>query len=93
LAPIEYPDGYQVRQVRHNGEMKFAGHAVFISEVLRGEPVGLYQIDEYLWRLYFSMVPLGILDTRTMRMRRIKRRGSNRQQGARGATPPAPPAG
>jgi len=93
LAPIEYPHGYQVRKIRHCGDMKFAGHAVFVSEVLRGEPVGLYQIDEYLWRLYFSMVPLGILDTRTMRIRRIKRHGSNRPQGARGAAPPAPPAG
>jgi len=92
LAPIEYPDSYQVRKIRHSGDMKFAGHAVFVSEVLRGEPVGLYQVDEYLWRLYFSMVPLGILDTRTMRISRIKRLGSNRRQGVRGAAPPAPPA-
>jgi putative transposase len=92
LAPIEYPDGYQVRKIRHCGDMKFAGHPVFVSEVLRGEPVGLYQIDEYLWRLYFSMVPLGILDTRTMRISRIKRHRSNRQPAARGAAPPAPPA-
>jgi putative transposase len=92
LAPIEYPDGYRVRKIRHSGDMKFAGHAVFVSEVLRGEPVGLYQVDEYLWWLYFSMVPLGILDTRTMRISRIKRLGSNRRQGAREAAPPAPPA-
>jgi putative transposase len=93
LAPIEYPDSYQVRKIRHSGDMKFAGHAVFVSEVLRGEPVGLYQVDEYLWRLYFSMVPLGILDTRTMRISRIKRLGSNRRQGARGGGggPPPPP--
>jgi hypothetical protein len=78
-----------VRQVRHNGEIKFDGDTVFISEVLSGEPVGLYQTDEHLWRLYFSMVPLAILDTRTMRITRIKRRTSNRQPGVRGAAPPA----
>ena len=93
LAPIEYPDGYVVRQVRHNGEIKFDGDTVFVSEVLSGEPVGLYQTDEHLWRLYFGMVPLAILDTRTMRLSRIKRRSSNRQPGVRGAAPPAPPAG
>jgi putative transposase len=92
LAPIEYPDGYQVRKIRHCGDMKFAGHAVFVSEVLRGEPVGLYQIDEYLWRLYFGMVQLGFLDTRTMRISRIKRHRSNQKQGARVAAPPGPPA-
>ena len=92
LVPIEYPDSYVVRRVRRNGEIKFDGDTVFVSEVLIGEPVGLYQIDEHLWRLHFSMVPLGVLDTQTMRIGRIKRRTANRQQEARGAAPPAPPA-
>jgi putative transposase len=92
LAPVEYPDSYQVRKVRQNGDIKFAGHAVFISEVLCSEPVGLYQVDEHLWWLYFSMVPLGVLNTQTMRIARIMRHGSNRSNGARGAAPPAPPA-
>ena len=91
LASIDYPADYAVRQVRHNGEIKFANQTVFVSEVLRGEPVGLYQVDEHRWWLYFSMVPLGVLDTATMRIGRLKRHASNRLKGARGALPPAPP--
>lgn len=61
---IEYPDSYTVRQVRCNGEVKWHGHLVYISQVLPGEPVGFYQIDEHTWRVYFGMLQLGLLDTR-----------------------------
>jgi putative transposase len=90
LAPIEYPADYTVRQVRHNGEIKFASQTVFVSEVLCGEPVGLHQVDEHQWWLYFSMVPLGVLDTETMHIHRLRRHGSKRHEGVRGALPPAP---
>jgi transposase InsO family protein len=91
IAPIQYPDGYATRQVRHNGQIKFAGQMVFVSEVLCGEPVGLYQVDEHLWRLYFSMVPLGILDTQTMCIIRTQQHRSNQARKVRGAPPPTPP--
>ena len=92
LAPIEYPDRFTVRQVRQNGEIKFDGQMLFISEVLRGEPVGLSQVDEHLWWIYFSMLPLGVLDTRTMQIGRIARHRPKRVNQKRGAEPPAPPA-
>jgi transposase InsO family protein len=63
---IEYPDSYTVRQVRSNGEMKWQGHRVYVSHVLSGEPVGFCQIDEHTWRVYFGMLQLGVLDTRTL---------------------------
>jgi transposase InsO family protein len=62
---IEYPDSYTVRQVRYNGEVKWHGHLVYVSQVLPGEAVGFYQIDEHTWRVYFGMLQLGLLDTRT----------------------------
>lgn len=62
---IEYPDSYTVRHVRYNGEVKWHGHLVYVSQVLPGEPVGFYQIDEHTWRVYFGMLQLGLLDTRT----------------------------
>ena len=65
---------------------------LFVSEVLRGEPVGLSQVDEHLWWIYFSMVPLGVLDTRSMQIGRIARHRPKRVQEKRGAAPPAPPA-
>jgi transposase InsO family protein len=92
LAPIEYPDGFTVRQVRQNGEIKFGGDMLFVSEVLRRESVGLTQVDEHLWCLYFGMVPLGVLDTRTMQLDCITRHAPKRVNKVRGALPPAPPA-
>lgn len=93
VAPIQYPGHFTVRKVLHNGEIKFGGATLFLSEVLRGEPIGLFQVDEQLWRLYFGMVPLAVLDTQTMRIGRISPHASKRVNPVRGAAPPAPPAG
>lgn len=65
LPRIEYPDSYTVRQVRCNGEIKWQGHLIYLSQALPGEPVGFHQIDEHTWRVYFGMLQLGLLDTRT----------------------------
>jgi putative transposase len=92
IAAIEYPEGFEVRKVRHTGDIKFRGKSIFVSEALNAEPVGLHQIDEHLWRLYFAMVPLALLDTRTMRLSRIARHRARKRQETRGAAPPAPPA-
>jgi hypothetical protein len=39
--------------------MKWKGRFVYISEVLAGEPVGLEEIDEDVWSLYFGPLLLG----------------------------------
>lgn len=70
LPLIEYPDDYLVRKVNPNGEIKVGSQKVFVSETLIGEPVGLNQIDQYTWCLYFASMPLATLDARTMRLAR-----------------------
>jgi putative transposase len=65
---IYYPDNYTVRHPCHSGQIKWQGQFVYVSQLLVGEPVGLYQIDEHLWRVYFGMLLLGVLDTRTQRI-------------------------
>lgn len=59
LAEIVYPDGWQVRQVRQDGSIKWGGEYLFISEVLVGEPVGLEETDADGWRVHFGPVLLG----------------------------------
>jgi putative transposase len=61
----EYPGHYEVRRVRTNGEIKFRGERVFISESLIGELVGLVEIDEGAWRVRFASLTLGLIDERT----------------------------
>ena len=67
---IEYPSGFVVRMIRHNGEIKWRGKLVWVSQVLAGEPVGLCQVDNDRWGVYFGMVKLGQLDERTGRIER-----------------------
>ena len=65
LAEVEYESGVTVRRVRHNGEIKWRGELLYLSEVLAKEPVGLKPIDEDRWELRYSFHLLGILDERT----------------------------
>lgn len=65
LRPPEicYPDGFAVRMVRTNGEIRWQNKLIFISEALAGEPVGLTQLDDNHWILYYSRIPLAIHDS------------------------------
>jgi putative transposase len=73
-----YSDGVAVRRVRSNGEIKWAGDLIFVSEALVGEPVGVEETDEGEWLVRYADVELGCID-RTGRLRRRK-------------PPPRPPA-
>ena len=65
IAPIEYPSSFAVRTVRSNGQIKWKGSLLFVSEVLRDEPIGLVQVDNELWQLYFGTVHLASWNERT----------------------------
>lgn len=65
LPKVEYDDNVIVRQVRHNGEIKWKGTRIFVSETLAGEPVALKQTEEHLWDIRYSSHPLGILNELT----------------------------
>lgn len=70
IPEIVYPDDYLIRKVRTNGEVKWHGKQYFVSELLRGEPIGLELIDEQRAIVYFSKLKLGIIDARKSRMTR-----------------------
>jgi hypothetical protein len=57
-----YPDGHVIRQVRIGGPIKWKGGLIYVSKALTGEPVGLKQIDNQLWEVYFNFTLLGIFD-------------------------------
>lgn len=54
LPEVEYPASFTVRRVRSNGYIKWRGDEVFVGEVLVGERVGLVQVDDRRWELYFG---------------------------------------
>ena len=59
---IDYPPHYEVRQVRTSGEIKWRGELHFLGQALCGEPVGLEQIDDRYWRIYFGPLPVATMD-------------------------------
>ena len=68
LPGVEYDSGVTVRQVRHNGEIKWQGELIYVSEVLANEPLGLTQVDEQQWEIRYSFHLLGVLDQRTKKI-------------------------
>jgi len=68
IPEVEYDSSFAVRHVRHNGEIKWKGHMVYVGQALTGEPVGLLEVGEDLWQVNFSFHYLGVLDERTGRI-------------------------
>lgn len=62
VAEVEYPESMQTRRVQKKGEIKWRGQKLFISETLRGEPVGIEQIDDQRWKVYFAHLELGTIE-------------------------------
>jgi putative transposase len=62
LPEIAYPDHWQIRMVRHSGEIQWRGERLFISAVLVGEPIGFEEHDDGIWHLHFGPVLLGTIN-------------------------------
>ncbi len=64
-ADFEYDAAYEVRQVRTDGSVKWQGGYAFVGEAVRGERVGLEQVDDEVWHLHIGMLCVGVLAGRT----------------------------
>jgi transposase InsO family protein len=78
LPPLEYPDRFEVRYVSANGGIRWNHQWVNVSHTCVGEYVGLEEIDDGVWNVYFGPLKLGRLLERHMRIEdaygRLKRR-------------------
>ncbi|MER9099611.1 integrase core domain-containing protein [Mesorhizobium sp. LNJC405B00] len=63
-----YPAEASVRRVRHNGEIRWNGGFIYVSQALAGEPVAALETEDGQWTLSFHAHPLGIIDTRHMKL-------------------------
>ncbi len=61
LQDPPYPPDTILRRVRSNGEIKWQGQLIFISEVLVGELVGVTETAD-AWNVSFGPVPLGLIE-------------------------------
>ncbi len=76
LHEPEYGPNAEVRRVRYHGYVKWRGAEVFISETLRGEPVGIEHVTEERWTVRYGPLLLGHLDPRNRLQRPRERRGA-----------------
>lgn len=63
IPEIIYPDDMAVRSVKSQGDISWKNRHVYLSETLAGELVGLRQISDRLWDIYFGPIKLAQLDT------------------------------
>ena len=70
--PIEYDSQMLVRRVRHNGELRWRGELIYVSQVLAREPLGFKPIDDGKWEVRYSFHLLGIFDERVKTIKPAK---------------------
>jgi transposase InsO family protein len=68
LPTVEYPDHFETRLVSRNGGFRWASRRVPISHTLQEQYVGLEEVDDGIWDVYFGAVRLGQMDERTFRI-------------------------
>jgi len=59
-----YPGHFEVRTVRQGGEIKWQGDLLYLSQILKGERVGLEESDDGVWGVYLGPVLLARFDER-----------------------------
>jgi transposase InsO family protein len=62
-----YDASHQVRRVNSNGQIKWQGDLIFVSEAMRRELVGIAETERGDWVLRFMQVELGRIHRRTRR--------------------------
>ena len=82
LREPEYPAGMAVRSVRQNGSLKWKGAEPYVGAPLAGERVGLEELGDGRWRVYFAELPLGVIEGERFRREsgRVQPRVTDREE-------------
>jgi putative transposase len=68
LPPLEYPRHFEVRRVADNGCIRWRSERVHVSLVCKHEYLGLEEVDNGLWNVYFGYLKLGRLIEKELRI-------------------------
>ena len=90
LREPNYSADHEVRYVRHNGEIRWHGGTVYISEALVGEPVGLIENDDDGWNVFYGPIALGVIARDGDRLRKPRRRACGLVDNAKTRCPQGP---
>jgi putative transposase len=64
LPVLEYPGHFLVKRVTNAGTIRFKTRLLYLSTALKQHRVGLEEVDDGIWSLYFCDVLLGRIDER-----------------------------
>ncbi len=71
LESYEYPGHYLVRRVSRCGTIRVYGRQIFISNTLQGDYVGLEEVDDGVFDVFFCFYQVGRYDLREKRIQDI----------------------
>ncbi len=72
-SPREYPASMRVLKIKSHGHFRWNKREVFLSAVLWGERIGLEEIDDGIFTVYFAHLPLAQFDATTGKLVGVKR--------------------
>ena len=64
LPVLEYPGHFLVKRVTNAGTIRFKTRLLYLSTALKAHRVGLEEVDDGIWSLFFCDVLLGRIDER-----------------------------
>jgi transposase InsO family protein len=64
LPALEYPGHFLVKRVTNAGTIRFKTKLLYLSTALKQHRIGLEEVDDGIWSLYFCDVLLGRIDER-----------------------------
>jgi hypothetical protein len=81
MKTYDYPGHFLVRRVSRGGTIRVLGKQPFVSNVLQEDYVGLEEVDDSVYDLYFCFYQIGRYDLRENRVQDIVTRvGVGRKQ-------------
>ena len=77
VPEMSYPDDMERRWVKAQGDISWSNRHVYLSSTLAGELVGLKEVDNGLWDIYFGPIRLAQLDSRNKRVMHLPKTERN----------------
>ncbi len=65
---ITYPEHFELRLVSQDSTIRWKGQKVFVSHILGRLYIGLEEVGDGVWSVFFGPVHLGWLDERDYRI-------------------------
>src|SRR5262245_5931864 len=87
LPALAYPGHFEIRRVSAVGTISWRDRPLFLSEALAGHPIGLEEVDDGWWTLYFATIALARYDERQRRVHPVAALTEGRSASSAGSAP------